>query len=694
MSLSKLFHPSTVAVIGASRKEGQVGREVFTNLIDTFPGDVFPVNPKADQLEGLKCYDSVTEIPEEIDLAVIAVPAGIVPGVLRECDQVGIGNVIVVSGGFKEVGEKGVELEREIAQFAKQRGINMIGPNAIGVISTGSCLNATFAQEMALPGNISFMSQSGAFCTAVLDWANEAGLGFNHFVSLGNKAVLDEVDLIREWDVDENTSVILGYLEGIDRGSEFIQAAREVTQTTPIVVVKSGKTEVGASAAASHTGTLAGSDSAYQAAFEQSGVIRVDTIEELFDFGSILAQQSPPESRKVGILTNAGGPGVMAADALEKYGLELAELEEETLEGLGKVLSALASRKNPIDLTGKANEEDYRKALDYVIEDDNVGSVLAMSAPAAIFSYPQLAEILAEAREKTDKPIVGTLMGGKLPDAAAESLKEAGVPNYFDPDRAVRALSALVDYGDVSKKKVTSPDQVLPEEVDLEAEVRALAERADGMIGLEGLGLLSRLGIPVVESWVARSADEAAAIAGELSAQLVLKVESPDITHKSDLGGVKVGVDPEEVTVEYEELLETVRENSGSSNLRLEGVRIQEMVKGEEVIVGVNRDPQFGPLIMFGLGGIYVEVLKDVAFRVAPVSRPEAEKMIKSINAYPILEGVRGGPGVDVDALVDIVQKVGQLACEVPEVSELDLNPIIVDSSGPRVVDLRMRLTQ
>ncbi|MFW6049092.1 MAG: acetate--CoA ligase family protein [Candidatus Bipolaricaulota bacterium] len=694
MSLSKLFHPSTVAVIGASRKEGQVGREVFTNLIDTFPGDVFPVNPKADQLEGLKCYDSVTEIPEEIDLAVIAVPAGIVPGVLRECDQVGIGNVIVVSGGFKEVGEKGVELEREIAQFAKQRGINMIGPNAIGVISTGSCLNATFAQEMALPGNISFMSQSGAFCTAVLDWANEAGLGFNHFVSLGNKAVLDEVDLIREWDVDENTSVILGYLEGIDRGSEFIQAAREVTQTTPIVVVKSGKTQVGASAAASHTGTLAGSDSAYQAAFEQSGVIRVDTIEELFDFGSILAQQSPPESRKVGILTNAGGPGVMAADALEKYGLELAKLEEETLEGLGKVLSALASRKNPIDLTGKANEEDYRKALDYVIEDDNVGSVLAMSAPAAIFSYPQLAEILAEAREKTDKPIVGTLMGGKLPDAAAESLKEAGVPNYFDPDRAVRALSALVDYGDVSKKKVTSPDQVLPEGVDLEAEVRALAERADGMIGLEGLGLLSRLGIPVVESWVARSADEAAAIAGELSAQLVLKVESPDITHKSDLGGVKVGVDPEEVTVEYEELLETVRENSGSSNLRLEGVRIQEMVKGEEVIVGVNRDPQFGPLIMFGLGGIYVEVLKDVAFRVAPVSRPEAEKMIKSINAYPILEGVRGGPGVDVDALVDIVQKVGQLACEVPEVSELDLNPIIVDSSGPRVVDLRMRLTQ
>ncbi len=694
MSLSKLFHPSTVAVIGASRKEGQVGREVFTNLIDTFPGEVFPVNPKAEQLEGIRCYDSVAGVPEKVDLAVIAVPARVVPGVLEECDQVGIENVIVVSGGFKEVGEEGVELEREIAQFARERGINMIGPNAIGVISTGSCLNATFAQEMALPGNISFMSQSGAFCTAVLDWANEAGLGFNHFVSLGNKAALDEVDLIREWDADENTDVILGYLEGIDRGSEFIKVAREVTQTTPIVVVKSGRTEVGASAAASHTGTLAGSDSAYQAAFEQSGVIRVDTIEELFDFGSILAQQSPPESRKVGVLTNAGGPGVMAADALGKYGLELAKLEDETLEKLGGVLSSLASKKNPIDLTGKANEEDYRKALDYVIADDQVGSVLAMSAPAAIFSYPELAEILADAREKTDKPIVGTLMGGRLPDQAQESLKGAGVPNYFDPDRAVRALSALVDYGEAREIEVSGSEVILPDGVDLESEVRALAKKSDGMIGLEGLDLLSRLGIPVVESKVARSADEAAEIARGLSAKVALKVESLNITHKSDLGGVRVGVNPGEVSNEYERLLADVRENFGAPNLNIQGVRIQEMVEGEEVIVGVNRDPQFGPLIMFGLGGIYVEVLKDVAFRVAPVSRPEVKKMIKSIDGYPILEGVRGGPGVDVSALVEVVQKVGQLAYEVPEISELDLNPIIVDSTGPRVVDMRMKVSR
>lgn len=693
MSLSKLFHPSKVAVIGASRKEGQVGREVLTNLLHSFPGEIFPVNPKANELEGLKCYDSVIEIEENIDLAVIAVPAKVVPSVLQDCDNAGINNVIVVSGGFKEVGEEGKELEEKIASFAKDKGINMIGPNVIGVISTGSDLNATFAQEMALPGNISFMSQSGAFCTAVLDWANEAGLGFNHFVSLGNKAVLDEVDLIREWDMDKSTDVILGYLEGIDRGTEFIQTAREVTQTTPIVVVKSGKTESGASAAASHTGTLAGSDRAYQAAFEQSGVMRVDTIEELFDFGSILAQQNPPDSRKVGILTNAGGPGVMAADALEKYGLKLAELEEETLDKLGNVLSSLASRKNPIDLTGKANEEDYRKALDYVIEDDEVGSVLAMSAPAAIFSYPQLAEILAEAREKTDKPIVGTLMGGKLPEVAWKDLKDAGVPNYFDPDRAVRALSALVDYGDIRRSKVAEPQKISVDVDPVRDKVNSLVREDTVMVGLEGLDLLSQVGIPVVDTEVARTRDQARSIVEGVSSEFVLKIKSPDIIHKSDLGGVKVGVEAGEVPNEYSRLINRVKENVGDHQVDIDGVRIQEMVSGEEIIVGVNRDPQFGPLVMFGLGGIYVEVLEDVSFRVAPVSPAEAKKMVESIDAYPILEGVRGGPGVDIEGIVDVIQKVSQLAYEIPAIQELDLNPVIVDSSGPRVVDMRMKLT-
>ncbi len=694
MSLTKLFHPSTVAVIGASRQEGHIGREVLLNLMDSFCGKVFPINPKAERLEGLKCYGSITEVPECVDLAVIAVPAKIVLDVLQECNEANVSNVIVISGGFKEIGEKGRELEQQIGDFARDKGINMIGPNAIGVISTGSNLNATFAQEMALPGNISFMSQSGAFCTAVLDWANEVGLGFNHFVSLGNKAVLDEVDLIREWDSDCNTDVILGYLEGIDRGRKFIETAKNVTQTTPIVLVKSGKTKGGASAAASHTGTIAGSDNAYGAAFEQSGVIRVDTIEELFDFGTILAQQSPPEDRKVGIVTNAGGPGVIAADALETYDLELAQFSDETLDKLGEFLSPLATRKNPIDITGKADEDDYRQALNSVIEDGEVSSVLALSAPAAIFSYPKIAEILSNARDTIDKPIVGALMGGKLSAEAQKSLKEAGVPNYFDPGRAVRALSALVKYGDIRKRKYEPIKSLIPEDEVIEKKVSELVGKNGKMIGLEGLSILEDLGIPVVESQIARSSSEAKQIAQKYSSPVVLKIESPDIIHKSDIGGVKVGVEPDQISYEYDRMVDRVRRNFEDPDMEIEGVRIQEMVDGKEIIVGVNRDPQFGPLVMFGLGGIYVELLKDVSFKVAPVSELEAKEMVESIDAYPVLKGVRGGSRVDIDGIVEIIQRVSQFAVRLPQICELDLNPIIVNAEGARVVDLRMRLSR
>jgi len=691
VSLNKLFHPESVAVIGASREEGQVGREVLTNLLESFEGEIYPVNPKAERIDGLKCYDSVTEIPGDLDLAVIAVPAGLVPDVLAECSESGIKDAIVVSGGFKEIGKAGAELEEQLAEVARNNEMNVIGPNAIGVISTGSNLNASFAQEMALPGNISFMSQSGAFCTAVLDWANESGMGFNHFVSLGNKAVLDEVDLIQEWNRDENTDVILAYLEGIDRGSKFVGVAEKVTKDTPMVVVKSGRTDAGASAAASHTGTITGSDDAYDAAFSQSGVIRADDIEELFDFGSILAHQKPPKNRKVGILTNAGGPGVMATDALGEYGLELAELEDSTLKNLEGVLSSLASRKNPIDLTGKANEADYREALQYMIEDDNVGSVLAMSAPAAIFSYPELAEIISEARDKTEKPIVGSLMGGQLEPKARERLEEAGVPNYFDPARAVRALSALVKYGDIQKREIYSADRF---SINRDGAAEKLAEAREAgtkVLGLSGLEVLEDYGIPTVSADIAQTAEDAASLAGRVESEVVLKVDSPQIVHKTDAGGVKLGVRAGEVEEEYRDMMETLEENRPDAEIN--GVRVQAMREGQEVIVGMKRDPQFGPLLMFGLGGIYVEVLQDVSYGVAPVSERKAREMVESINAYPILKGVRGNQGVEIDALVDIVQRVSKFSTDFPEIEELDLNPVIASEVGARVTDLRMRFS-
>lgn len=690
MSLNKLFHPSSVAVIGASRKEGQVGREVLTNLLESFEGEVFPVNPKADRIEGIKCYDSIDVVPSEVDLAVIAVPAKVVPAVLRECSESGVKDIIVVSGGFKEIGEEGARLEEELADIARENGMNVIGPNAIGVISTGSNLNATFAQEMALPGNISFMSQSGAFCTAVLDWANETGMGFNHFVSLGNKAVLDEIDLIEEWNQDENTDVILAYLEGIDRGQEFVRVAKEISKETPMVVVKSGRTDEGASAASSHTGTITGSDDAYEAAFTQSGVIRAEDIEELFDFGSILSHQKPPKNRKVGILTNAGGPGVMATDALGGYGLELAQLEDSTLEKLEGVLSSLASRKNPIDLTGKADEDDYREALGYMIEDDNVGSVLAMSAPAAIFSYPELAEILAEAREKTDKPIVGSLMGGQLEPEAKKSLESAGVPNYFDPARAVRALSALVKYGDIQRRKLEPSSGFSVNEARARDKIEELSGVENDVVGLEGLEILEEYGIPTIPATLARTPEEADDLATRIDSPVVLKVDSPEIVHKSDVGGVKLGVEPEDVAEEFVAMMELMKENRPDADIK--GIRVQKAVEGVEVIVGMKRDPQFGPLLLFGLGGIYVEVLQDVSYGVAPVSERKAREMVESINAYPILEGVRGNEGVEIDTIVDIVQRVSKFALDFPEVEELDLNPVIASSDEVSVADVRMRL--
>ncbi len=545
---------------------------------------------------------------------------------------------------------------------------------------------------MALPGNISFMSQSGAFCTAVLDWANEVGMGFNHFVSLGNKAVLDEIDLIEEWNRDRNTDVILGYLEGIERGAKFIEVAEEVTKDTPIIVVKSGKTDEGASAAASHTGTITGSEDAYDAAFTQSGVIRAENIEELFDFGSILAHQKPPQNKKVGILTNAGGPGVMAADALDGYGLELAELQKETLEKLEGVLSSLASRKNPIDLTGKADEEDYREALSYIIEDENVGAVLAMSAPAAIFSYPELTEILADARKKTDKPIVGTLMGGQLEPEAQENLKTAGVPNYFDPARAVRSLSVLVKYGEIQQKEKSAPPDFSVDREAAASKIRKARSAGTRTLGLESMEILEDYGIPALSAALARSAEEAEELASGFNSSAVLKVDSPDIIHKSDAGGVKVGVKLAEIRQQFDHMMNTLKNNRPEAEIN--GIRVQETGEGEEVIIGLNRDHQFGPLIMFGLGGVYVEVLEDVAYRVAPVSPLQAREMIRSIKGYPILKGIRGNPGVDIESLVDIVLRVSGLAVDNPEITELDLNPIIASPDCARVADVRMSLTK
>jgi len=693
MNLENIFTPESVALIGASREKGHIGHEILLNLMESFSGEIYPVNPHAERIAGIRCYSRIEELPRGVDLAVVAIPARLVVDILRQCSSAGIKDAIVISAGFEEVGEEGKKRGRELAQLSREEDMNVIGPNSLGVISTKVGLNATFADRMALPGNLSFMSQSGAFCTAVLDWASEMNIGFNGFVSLGNKTVIDEVDLIRAWGNDPETEVILAYLEGIKEGRRFMEVAREIVPHTPVVLIKSGRTEEGSRAVSSHTGTLAGTEAAYDAAFRQSGVIRAENVEELFDFAALLAAQEPPRGESVGVVTNAGGPGVMATDALEEYGLELAKLKEETLSSLEEVLSPLANRRNPVDLTGDADEEDYRRVLHAVLEDENVDALIALSAPAAIISYPCLTEVIAEAKRKYDKPLVSCLMGGEMAKEARDNLATAGVMNYFDPARATRSLGALCRYGRFRRRSWPGPRDFDRDRGKAKDMLREMGGE-DGWIGPEGLKLLKEYGIPVVRSLHAGSPEEALAAAGKLkqagATSLVLKVDLAGGAHKSELGGVEVGIEPGQAEEVYRRVSAEVASKTGRDRLR--GVFLQPQVEGRELIVGFRRDRQFGPLITFGYGGVYVEIFEDVSFRVAPLSRAEARSMIEEVRAYPLLEGVRGEEGVDLDALTEVLEKLSLLALDLPGIQELDVNPLFASAAGVVAVDFRARV--
>jgi acetyltransferase len=562
-------------------------------------------------------------------------------------------------------------------------------------MSTGVGLNATFAPMNADPGNISFMSQSGAFITAVLDWASDRDIGFKDVVSLGNKAVLDEGDFIREWGDDADTDVVLGYLEDIDDGREFMRTAREVTQDTPVVVVKSGRTDAGASAAASHTGAIAGSDRAYETGLEQAGVIRAETVQELFDTASILAGQPLPEGDEVAIVTNAGGPGVMATDAVGDSSLSLAEFSDETLDALREFLPEGANIYNPVDIIGDAPVERFEQTVDTILDDPNVGMAIVLACPTATLSFDDLAAETARLEEAHGKPVAGVLMGGTSAQTARETLSDAGIPSYFDPARAVESLDSLVDYAAIREREYSEPEAFDIDEAKADAILSRAAERDATRLGVEAMDLLDAYGIPTPAGSVVDDPQEAKAIAEDIGGDVVMKIVSPDILHKSDIGGVEVGVGSEEVWDTYEDLVARARQYQPDATIL--GVQVQEMLDlddATETIVGVTRDPQFGPLVMFGLGGIFVEVLEDTSFRVAPVSERDARRMTDEIDAAPLLQGARGREPVDIDALVDIIQRISQLVTDVPAIEELDINPVVATADGVTAVDLRLTLDQ
>jgi acetate---CoA ligase (ADP-forming) len=698
--LKPFFEPSSVAVIGASSNTSKLGYAVLKNLHEggySKRGKIYPINPGAEEILGYPAFPSVEEVPDPIDLAVIVIPYPLVPDALRTCGKKGIPAAIIISAGFREAGEEGLERELELIEIAREYEIRLIGPNCLGIIDTFTPLNASFAAGTPPSGPMAFMSQSGALGTAVLDIALSGQLGLSKFVSLGNKADVNEIDLLKAWEDDENTAAILIYNEGIPNGAEFIEVARQVARCKPVVAIKSGVTQAGSRAVSSHTGSLAGSEQAYQAAFQQAGVIRADSMQDLFDMALALAYQPPLAGDRIAIITNAGGPGILATDALERAKLSLARFELETQHALEQYLPDAASAANPVDVLGDARADRYRFALETVAADPNVDGMMVVLTPQAMTEIEATAEAVVELSKNVDKPILACFMGEASLKNAINKLVANGVPNYPFPERAALAFHAMSDYREI---KARPQLEFVHYEVDA-LSVRRLFERvkAEDRVSIgdfESREVLTAYGMEIPASEIAANPDEAIEIATRIGFPVVLKIASPDILHKTDVGGVKVGLrNPEEVRDAFELMVYRAERYIPDANIW--GCLVQQMVPqgGLEVLVGMNRDPQFGPLVTFGLGGIYVETLKDVTFRVAPFSKQEAEQMLQEIRAHALLDGVRGQPAYDKEAIVDVLLRIGQLVGDFPEIAELDINPLMVypQKRGAIAIDMRLILS-
>ena len=694
--LEGFFKPNAVAIVGASTKPGKLGYSVLANVIESgYKGNIYPINPGATQIYGYQCYPSVLDLPETPDLAVIVIPYNTVPAALRECGEKGIKSVVIISAGFREASVEGAEREQEVIQIAKKYGIRIIGPNCLGIIDTYTPLNATFAAGTPPQGNISFMSQSGALQTAILDWSLASrDLGFSRFVSLGNKADISETDLMLDWAEDPHTRVILAYIEGVPNGPEFIRVAREVSRKKPVLVLKSGVTEAGSRAVSSHTGSLAGAEAAYDAAFYQAGVLRMNSLEELFSNARAFANQPLLKGNRIAIITNAGGPGILATDTLERCGMQLARLQRETIQKLEAFLPDAASSANPVDVLGDARHDRYAQAMEWVALDPNVDGLLCIVTPQAMTDIVETANAVGKLSQRIDKPILGVFMGEERAKAGEDVLISYNVPNYKFPEQAARAFAAMRDY-------IAARDRPEPEYVHFDvdkATVRKVFDQvlAEGRVSVgeaEAREVARAYGLRLPQSELAVSADEAVRIANKIGYPVVLKIASPDILHKTDVGGVKVGLQNAADVRDAFDLI-IYRATRYVPDARIWGCLVQEMVpmNGIEVLVGMSKDPQFGPLVTFGLGGILVEALKDVTFRVAPFGRQDAEEMLDEIRAHSLLAGVRGRPPADREAMVDTLLRVNQLVTDFPEIVEMDINPLMVYEAGQGAITLDMRL--
>ncbi len=691
--LKPFFSASGIAIIGASAKPNKLSYGIVKNLtMYGYQGGIYPVNPSAEEILGLTCYPDIKDVPDPVELAVIVLPAGMILQVVKDCAERGIKAVTVISGGFKELGAEGHALENEVLNVIKQNGMRMVGPNCVGTMSLHTGLNTTFISGAPDVGGIGFLSQSGAVLGGVVDFVKDKGIGFAHFSSLGNEADVTETDMIEYLGDDPNTTVITAYVEQIREGQRFLEVTKKVSRQKPIVLLKAGRTAAGARAVSSHTGSLAGSHAAYQAAFKQGGVVEVQTVNDLFDVSQAFALQHLPQGKRVVILTNSGGPAALTSDSLAVNGLEMADLQPETIEYLRGKMNPSAQVTNPIDMLGGAEPQDYETALKAVIADPNVDIVVPILVPQSLVNPVEVAEKISEAAATTTKTVISCFMGDGMVAEPRRVLHKNKVPMVVYPESVGTILGAMLRY----KTWLDLPQEALPVFTGIKR------ESADELIktaaDLPSLGeaetrpLLEAYGIPVVAGGFAKTADDAARLANEIGYPVVMKIVSPQILHKSDLGGIRLNLNNSgEVTEAYQTMMEHI--SLAKPEAILEGVLIETMApKGQEVIVGMRRDPGFGAMMMFGMGGIFVELFKDVAFKVAPLTRSDALDMIQATKAGTLLAGYRGMPETDIEAVVDMILRLSALAMDYPQISEIEINPLVVFPKGEGAMALDGRV--
>lgn len=702
MTLDRFFNPQSVAIVGASRQPSKVGYEILAGLLKGgYPGKIFPVNPTASEIQGLKAYPNLKSIGEIPDLVVLVVAAKLVPQAVQDCADLGVKAVIIISSGFKESGPEGAELEKSIIRIAKTSGLRIIGPNCIGLMVPSRKLNVSFGGDLPQPGSIGYFSQSGSLLAAIVDMARDTHLGFSKLISIGNKADVDELTIIRALGEDDETRVIAGYLETIADGDAFIRQAESISRQKPILLLKAGFTVAGARAASSHTGRLAETESAYECVFERAGVIRCESIKDQFDYARAFAYQPLPKGARVAVIANAGGAGIMATDAIEREGLQLAQFCDETRKRLShsQELSRAASINNPIDLLGDALSDRYEFALRTILDDPNVDTALVLLSPHAMTECTQTAQAVVRVANQNgrNKPILACFLGAGRVAEAVRVLRDGKIPPYDSPESAVRAIKTMSRYAEWKSRppRVVRLFNVNRRKVERIIERHIRLQQAE--VGeMEAKEILEAYGFVTPEGGIAATPEQAANIANQIGYPVVMKVWSPDILHKTDVGGVKTNINSEQEVIDvFDLMMYRIPKKLPQANIL--GIYVEKMcTAGREVILGMNRDPRFGPLMMFGMGGRLVEVLEDVVFYPAPLTAEEARQMLVRTKTYDVLKGTRGQEGVDIGAIAEGLQRLSQLATEFPQIKEIDINPYVVGREGttPIAVDAMMTLEQ